>query len=128
MNKDLVNKRNTREWVKCNEDSKAHIWRDSFVEEHGGQFIQEGRNWKWEEQKIIADNRIKQERKDFIFINSDGLKFRNKIVEEYSPLIPHLYQRGNFSSRGVSFQDFFQEGFIEISNVLNDYDICIQTR
>jgi hypothetical protein len=75
MNKDLVNKKNTREWIKCNDDAKSFIWRDSFVEEHGGQFIQEGRNWRWEEQKIIADNRIKQERKEFIFINSDGVEF-----------------------------------------------------
>ena len=71
----MINCRNTRDWIKCNDDSKAHIWRDSFVKEHGGQFTQEGRNWKWEETKIIEDSRIKQERKEFIFINSDGVEF-----------------------------------------------------
>ena len=75
MNKDMVNRRNTRDWIKCNDDSRAHVWRDKFVEEHGGQFVQEGRNWKWEETKIVEDSRIKQERKDFIFINSDGVEF-----------------------------------------------------
>ena len=47
MNKDLINRRNTREWVKCNEDSKAHIHRESFISEHGGEFIKNGRSWEW---------------------------------------------------------------------------------
>ena len=75
MNKDYVNRRNTRDWVKCNEDAKSGYWRDEFVKEHGGQFIQEGKIWRWEEQKIIVDNRIKQERKEYIFINKDGVEF-----------------------------------------------------
>jgi hypothetical protein len=75
MNKDYVNRRNTRDWIKCNEDTKSAYWRDKFVEEHGGQFIHEGKIWRWEEQKIIVDNRIKQERKEYIFINKDGVEF-----------------------------------------------------
>ena len=75
MNKDMINRRNTRDWIKCNEDTKSGYWRDKFLEEHGGQFIQEGRNWKWEETKIVEDSRIKQERKEFIFINNDGVEF-----------------------------------------------------
>ena len=71
----MINRRNTRDWIKCNEDSKSGYWRDKFLEEHGGQFIQEGRNWKWEETKIVEDSRIKQERKEFVFINSDGVEF-----------------------------------------------------
>ena len=75
MNRDMVNSRNTRDWVKCNEDSKSHKWRDVFVGEHGGQFVSEGRNWRWEEQKNVEDTRIKQERKEYIFINKDGVEF-----------------------------------------------------
>ena len=75
MNKDYVNKRNTRDWIKCNEDSKSHIWRDKFIGEHGGQFTQEGKNWRWEEQKIVEDTRLKQTRKEYVFINKDGVEF-----------------------------------------------------
>ena len=55
----MINRRNTRDWIKFNEDSKSGYWRDKFLEEHGGQFIQEGRNWKWEETKIVEDSRNK---------------------------------------------------------------------
>ncbi len=48
MNKDYVNRRNTREWVKCNEDSKSHIWRDKFISEHGGEFVKKGGVWEWQ--------------------------------------------------------------------------------
>jgi hypothetical protein len=73
MNKDLVNKRNTRDWVKCNEDSRASHWRNVFIEEHGGVFEQEGRQWLWKENTV--DTRKKQERKEYIFINKDGVEF-----------------------------------------------------
>jgi len=73
MNKDHVNKRNTRDWVKCNEDSKSTYWRNQFVKEHGGFFEQQGKQWLWKEQ--IVDNRIKQDRKEYIFINRDEVEF-----------------------------------------------------
>ena len=76
MNKDLINSRNTREWIKCNDDSRAGKWRDMFVSEHGGYFINEGKQWIWKEkEEITEDSRIKQERKEFIFINKDGVEF-----------------------------------------------------
>jgi len=88
MNKDYVNKRNTRDWVKCNDDAKAHIWRDRFVEEHGGAFNQEGKEWVWYEDSTLPtpespktapepaiDTRIRQARKEFIFINKNGVEF-----------------------------------------------------
>ena len=75
MNKEYVNKRNTRDWIKCNEDAKSGYWRDEFVKEHGGQFVQEGKIWRWEEQKIIEDTRFRQTRKEYIFINKDGMEF-----------------------------------------------------
>tara|TARA_R110000765_G_scaffold366340_2_gene456467 strand:- start:329 stop:679 length:351 start_codon:yes stop_codon:yes gene_type:complete len=73
MNKDMVNRRNTREWVKCNEDTNASHWRDEFVKEHGGNFDKEGIKWVWKEK--VQDIRIKQERKEFTFINNDGVEF-----------------------------------------------------
>ena len=38
MNLDNINKRNTREWVKVNEDSQAHRNREAVVAKHGGFF------------------------------------------------------------------------------------------
>ena len=77
MNKDLVNRRNTREWIKCNDDSRSHAHRNNFVSEHGGEFTQNGKFWEWKEKisEIVEDNRIKQERKDYVFINKDGVEF-----------------------------------------------------
>ena len=49
MNKQLINQRNTREWVRCNEDSYAAQWRKTFIEQNGGEFINNGRSWEWKE-------------------------------------------------------------------------------
>jgi len=62
MNKDLINRRNTREWVKCNDDAKSHIHRESFISEHGGEFIKSGRFWEW--QNIHIDVKSKYELTD----------------------------------------------------------------
>ena len=36
MNKDLVNRKNTKTWVKCNDNSKSHIWREyEFTDSSG---------------------------------------------------------------------------------------------
>jgi len=48
MNKDMVNKRNSRTWVKMNDDSRASTNRDNFVSEHGGKFVKNGRFWEWQ--------------------------------------------------------------------------------
>ena len=47
--KDQVNRRNTRVWVKMNEDAKSSYFREQFVQRNGGKFIKEGRYWKWVE-------------------------------------------------------------------------------
>ena len=64
MNKELINKPNTREWVKCNEDSRSFSWRITFIQEHGGEFVRScgGRYWVWqntikEEKNILANNK-----------------------------------------------------------------------
>ena len=49
MKKEYINLRNTREWVKCNEDSKSHMWRENFIKLHGGEFKETGRYWRWME-------------------------------------------------------------------------------
>jgi len=58
MNKDLVNRRNSREWVRCNLDSRAASFRNKFVEEHGGEFVhnwdKHGGMWLWCENEYDA--------------------------------------------------------------------------
>lgn len=76
MNKDYINKRNTKDWIKCNDNSKSEYWRGVFVSEHGGHFVSEGRHWVWrEKEEIVVDNRLRQTRKNYIFINKDGVEF-----------------------------------------------------
>jgi|3_EtaG_2_1085321.scaffolds.fasta_scaffold167230_2 hypothetical protein len=96
MNKDYINKRNTREWVKCNEDSNSKHWRSEFVKEHGGSFTRKKKMWVWknerqwvhvqkkglgrwvhvqEKEKIVEDTRLRQTRKEYVFINKDGVEF-----------------------------------------------------
>tara|TARA_R110002012_G_scaffold304065_1_gene506506 strand:+ start:288 stop:641 length:354 start_codon:yes stop_codon:yes gene_type:complete len=59
MNKAYINIQNTREWVRCNEDSRASRWREKFTEQNGGEFVHNGKSWQWYE-KIT----IKQEKKE----------------------------------------------------------------
>jgi len=47
FNKDHVNKRNTRTWIRLNEDAKSGMFRDKFIQQFGGKFVKEGRYWKW---------------------------------------------------------------------------------
>ena len=49
MKKEHVNLHNTRVWVKCNEDSRAHLWRAKFVNMHGGEFTKNETHWEWRE-------------------------------------------------------------------------------
>ena len=59
MNKDMVNKRNSRTWVKMNEDSKSHLHRKNFITEHGGEFIKNGKFWEWQNIHISVNGNQK---------------------------------------------------------------------
>ena len=74
MNKDLINRKNTREWIKCNDDARSHINRESFISEHGGEFVKSGRFWEW--RSIHIDEKTKYE-----FEDADG---KITIVENLS--------------------------------------------
>ncbi len=45
--KDYVNKRGSRIWLKMNDNSKAAKNRQQFVDLHGGFFVKNGRYWHW---------------------------------------------------------------------------------
>ena len=48
MNKDMINRQNTKTWVLCNDNSKSQLYRNKFLEEHGGEFTKKGRYWEWQ--------------------------------------------------------------------------------
>lgn len=52
--KEQVNRVNTPTWVACNDDAKSNIWRQQFVTDFGGEFVKNGRYWKWQEIQKVA--------------------------------------------------------------------------
>jgi len=67
FNKDHVNKRNSRTWIRLNEDAKSGMFRDKFIQQFGGKFVKEGRYWKWLEldfEKMFLQE-IEQKVKEF---------------------------------------------------------------
>jgi hypothetical protein len=72
MNKDMINTRNTREWVKCNDDSKSHLYRDKFVAEHGGEFVKNGTSWEW---KFIHNDVNEDLKPLYEFKDTDGVTY-----------------------------------------------------
>ena len=79
MKKEHVNLPNTREWVKCNEDSKAHLWREKFVNIHGGEFKRNERSWQWleVEEKVEVEEKPEKnapanQKQLYIFTDPDG--------------------------------------------------------
>lgn len=103
--KEQVNKRNTRVWVKMNEDAKSPYFRNQFVKNHGGKFLKEGRYWKWIEvdfEKILIE--------DF-----------EKKIQDFKPPEPVVkVERG----KSYVFQD--REGKeVHIKNLL---DFCMENK
>jgi hypothetical protein len=43
-----VNVKNSNTWTACNDDSRSNYWRSLFLEQNGGEFVKEGRYWKWQ--------------------------------------------------------------------------------
>ena len=98
--KEQVNRRNTRVWVRMNEDAKAPYFRNQFIQKYGGKFVKEGRYWKWMEldfEKLIIEEFekkvqefkapepvIKVERgKNYVFQNKEGNEVYIKNLLEY---------------------------------------------
>tara|TARA_R100001082_G_scaffold87168_1_gene53672 strand:- start:397 stop:732 length:336 start_codon:yes stop_codon:yes gene_type:complete len=68
MNKQLVNKINSREWVKCNEDARSAWWRQKFLSEHGGRFEKKHNVWIW---RSINSNEG-EDKKSYRFQDKEG--------------------------------------------------------
>lgn len=42
-----VNRKNSVLWLRMNDNSRSHIFREKFIKDNGGLFEKEGRYWKW---------------------------------------------------------------------------------
>lgn len=77
MDKNMINKRNSKTWVRCNDNSKAHIYRDKFIQEHGGEFIKNGRFYEWKSIHSTESNdvEVNEQKPLYEFKNKDGVTY-----------------------------------------------------
>ena len=52
--KDHVNKVNTPTWVRVNDDARKMVYREQFLEQFGGNFVENGRYVIWEEKFDVS--------------------------------------------------------------------------
>lgn len=62
-----VNKKYSQTWVKCNDDGRSKYFREKFLSEFGGEFLKEGREYRWRE--IPKPTVV---RRKFVFEGPDG--------------------------------------------------------
>lgn len=61
-----VNKKYSQTWIKCNDDSKSKYFRNKFIEQFGGEFVKEGRDYRWKKIEPVSL------RRKFVFEGPDG--------------------------------------------------------
>ena len=73
-----VNRKNSRTWVKINEDSRKERHRSEFIEEYGGEFVDAGRRGyvTWQEKKG-------REKRALVFLDPDGNEVEIVNVEKF---------------------------------------------
>lgn len=76
MNKDHVNRVNTRTWIKCNADNRSHLFREKFVSVHGGMFVKSGKYWVWDNIGNLNTfvNVPKHEKTIYLITTPDGIQ------------------------------------------------------
>ena len=72
MNKDMINRRNTRTWILCNDNSKSNIHRDKFLAEHGGEFVKNGRFWVWQTIHSSVTDEVNERTAMYEFKDNEG--------------------------------------------------------
>jgi len=61
-----VNRKYSQTWVKCNDDAQSKYFRNKFIAQFGGEFINEKRYYVWREIKPV------NVRRKFVFEGPDG--------------------------------------------------------
>ena len=87
MNKNHINKKNTRDWVYCNEDSRAEYHRNVFINEHGGEFTHKwdkfGGEWTWSEKKTSEVPEEVKEKKRYILTDLKGNEYITENLSKF---------------------------------------------
>jgi len=89
-----VNVRGSFTWVKCNDDAKSRIFRQIFINKHGGVFVQKDRYWEWNpshDQMIQIDplppkelvEYLEENAKTWVFKNKDGKELKTQNILEF---------------------------------------------
>lgn len=109
--KKLVNKQNSREWIKANSMSNSHLYREAFTKKYGGIFKKSGAMWLWEEKITIEDKPTKL----WIFHKNDGGSY---IVENFME-----FCRSNELSKSAMYEVMngkrkSHKGFIKIEKLI----------
>jgi hypothetical protein len=68
----LVNRKNSRAWVKANESNNSDLYRNAFVQKYGGMFERMGGVWVWRDK---VANKVADPTKLWIFHKSDGMTY-----------------------------------------------------
>ena len=71
----MVNRRNTKEWIKCNDNSKSHIHRQNFIEEHGGEFVKNGKFYTWQNIHSSETHEAKDKKPLYEFKDKNGVTY-----------------------------------------------------
>ena len=69
--KELINRVNSKEWVKANSTTNSHLYREAFIKKYGGIFEKIGNAWKWNEKVPTKEEPTKM----WIFHKADGGTF-----------------------------------------------------
>jgi hypothetical protein len=85
-----VNIRGSFTWIKCNDDAKSGMFRDLFVNKHGGKFERKNKYWEWSpiHTEIInidssQPKETEKEIKNWIFKNTEGKEYKTQNILEF---------------------------------------------
>lgn len=70
LNFNDINKLYSKTWIACNDNSRAKVYRDEFLSQHGGEFVKHGKYLHW--QSIHAPEPVYVPRRLLTFINPKG--------------------------------------------------------
>lgn len=67
-----INRKGSASWLLCNDNSKADWFRNKFIQENGGIFTKNGRNWEWSEDAPKPQKRKYESKKRWYFTNAEN--------------------------------------------------------
>jgi len=92
-----VNNKHTYTWVKCNDDAKSKYWRNKYLKEFGGRFVNKGKEFIWEKNLVEVPKKEEKEKQAKIIVTKpDGTE---DVVENFTK-----YCRDNQLTRSALYE------------------------